>query len=168
VCDFTSFYSNINTRIHSYHFGEWIEHFRNELNARDKEIRDGWIKNFNNKFESNLDEDLYSLNKENILNKNIKNLEIKTFKETNSKKTVVKKRAIKKDSVLINEFIKGDRNKSLIISLMGILTKKNIEVNGEGIKYTVSWNHGKRKVILNKMDAITYIENKMSKKSEIS
>ena len=102
------------------------------------------------------------------MNKNVKNLEIKTIKETNPKKTFVKKRVIKKDSVLINEFIKGDRSKSLIISLMGILTKKNIEVNGEGIKYTVSWNHGKRKVILNKMEAIIYIENKMSKKTEIS
>jgi hypothetical protein len=168
VCDFTSFYSNLKSRIHSFHYGDWIDYFQNELNVRDKEINDGWIKAFNNYYDSNLDQDLYSISKENLLNKNVKNLEVKIVKETNPKKTVVKKIVIKKDSVLINEFIKGNRNKNLIISLMGILTKKNIEVNGEGIKYTVSWNHGKRKVTLNKMGAIIYIENKMNKKSEIS
>ena len=168
VCDFTSFYSNLKSRINSFHHGDWIEYFQNELNVRDKEINDGLRKVFNNYYDSNLDENLYSLNKEHVLNKKVKYLEIKTIKKIDPKKTVVKKRVIKKDSVLINEFIKGNRTKSSIISLMGILTKKNIEVNGEGIKYTVSWNHGKRKVVLNKMEAIIYIEKKLSKKSEIS
>lgn len=165
VCDFTSFNSNLKPCIHSFHEGDWIEYFKNELNVRDKEINDYSIENFNLMYNSNMDEDLYSLNKENLLNKNVKDLEIKTIKEKNSKQSIVKKRLIIKDSVLINEFTKGDRSKSLIISLMGILTKKNIEVNGEGIKYTVSWNHGKRKIILSKMEAINYIEKKINKKS---
>ena len=74
-----------------------------------------------------------------------------------------KKGEIKKDSELINEFKKGNRSKSVIISLMGVLTKKNIEVNGEGVKYTVSCNHGKIKKDLNKSEAISYIEKRMVK-----
>jgi hypothetical protein len=82
---------------------------------------------------------------------------------SSKKKILSKKRALKKDSDFINEFKKGNRSKSLIISLMGVLTKKNIEVNGEGVKYTVSWNHGKIKKDLNKSEAISYIEKRMFK-----
>jgi hypothetical protein len=71
------------------------------------------------------------------------------------------------ESVLINKFIQGDRSKSLIISLLGILTNKNIEVNGQGVKYILSWTRGKSKINFNKMECINYIENKLRKKSHI-
>jgi len=93
------------------------------------------------------------------------NKKIKVIKNniSSKKKITSKKISIKKNSDLIKEFKKGNRSKSLIISLMGVLTKKNIEVNGEGVKYTVSWNHGKIKKDLNKSEAISYIEKRMVK-----
>ena len=91
------------------------------------------------------------------------------IKDINSKKKVdSKKIVIAKDSELIKEFKKGSRSKSMIISLMGLLTKKNIEVKGEGVKYIISWNHGKIKKNLNKSEAISYIEKKLFKTFDIN
>jgi hypothetical protein len=84
------------------------------------------------------------------------------------KKIVSKKISIIKDSELIKEFKKGNRNKSLIIPLMGVLTKKNIEVKGEGAKYIVSWNQGKIKRNLNKSEAISFIEKKIIRNSNLN
>lgn len=84
------------------------------------------------------------------------------------KKIVSKKISIIKDSKLIKEFKKGNRNKSLIILLMGVLTKKNIEVKGEGAKYIVSWNQGKIKRNLNKSEAISFIEKKIIRNSNLN
>ncbi len=167
VCDFTSFNSNSKPCIHSFHYGDWIEYFTNELNVRNKEIKNGWRKVYNNYYESNLDEESYSLKKEKNLYQPISNIKkITVIKDISSTiKTKAKKNVAKKDSDLISEFIKGGRTKNLIISLIGILVKKNIEVIGEGAKYVISWNHGKRKIILSKMDAINYIEKKINKKS---
>ena len=51
---------------------------------------------------------------------------------------------------------------------MGVLTKKNIEVNGEGVKYIISWNNGKSKKNLNKSEAISYIEKRLIKTFDIN
>jgi hypothetical protein len=97
------------------------------------------------------------------------NKKIHVIKDINSKKKVdSKKIVITKDSELIKEFKKGSRSKSLIISLMGVLIKKNIEVKGEGVKYIISWNHGKIKKNLNKSEAINYIEKRLIKTFDIN
>ena len=51
---------------------------------------------------------------------------------------------------------------------MGVLIKKNIEVKGEGVKYIISWNHGKIKKNLNKSEAISYIEKRLFKTFDIN
>ena len=91
------------------------------------------------------------------------NKKIHVIKDIDSKKIV-----ITKDSELIKEFKKGSRSKNLIISLMGVLIKKNIEVKGEGVKYIISWNHGKIKKNLNKSEAINYIEKRLIKTFDIN
>jgi hypothetical protein len=97
------------------------------------------------------------------------NKKIHIIKDINFKKKVdSKKIVITKDSELIKEFKKGSRSKSMIISLMGVLTKKNIEVKGEGVKYIVSWNQGKIKKNLNKSEAIIYIEKKIIRNSNLN
>ena len=98
------------------------------------------------------------------LSKSYENSKIQAIKNTNSKKKI----SLVKDSELIKEFKKGKRGKSLIISLMGVLIKKNIEVKGEGVKYIISWNHGKIKKNLNKSEAISYIEKRLIKTFDIN
>ena len=166
VCDFSTQRSI--SEINSFHFGEWIKYLESQIEIHDNEIVEESREQRNKKYNSNLNDDLFTLIKDDKLLETFENKKILVIKDINLKKISIKKKLIKKDSVLINEFIKGDRNKSLIISLMGTLTKKNIEVKGEGVKYMVSWNHGKRKIILNKIEAISYIENKINKKSEIN
>jgi hypothetical protein len=162
VCDFTRFNSRL--IINSFHFEDWIDFLNNEINIREKEIFDESRNDYDHKYNSNLDQKLFTINKnkkncgpqEKIKNHLIQDIKIK-------RKINIKKRVIKKDSDLIKEFKRGNRSKNLIISLMGVLTKKNIEVKGEGVKYTVSWNHGKIKKYFNKSEAISYIEKKMLK-----
>ena len=115
-----------------------------------------------NEFFLNIRTELNHANKE--ISKSNEGKEIKVINNNKiSKKKILTKKTIKKDSELIKEFNKGIRTKSLIISLMGVLTKKNIEVNGEGVKYIISWNNGKSKKNLNKSEAISYIEKNMVK-----
>jgi hypothetical protein len=41
-------------------------------------------------------------------------------------------------------------------------------VKGEGVKYIVSWNQGKIKKNLNKSEAISYIEKKIIRNSNLN
>jgi hypothetical protein len=103
------------------------------------------------------------------ISESYENKKIHALKDISIKKKIVSKKiSIAKDSELINEFKKGNRNKSLIIPLMGVLTKKNIEVKGEGAKYIVSWNQGTIKRNLNKSEAISYIEKKIIRNSNLN
>jgi hypothetical protein len=103
------------------------------------------------------------------INESHENTKFHALKDINLNKKIVSKKISKSNnSELIKDFKNGNRNKSLIISLMGFLTKKNIEVKGEGVKYIVSWNHGKVKRNLNKSEAISYIEKKIIKNSKLN
>ena len=94
---------------------------------------------------------------------------LKTMPSVILNHTILKGYLNEKDSVSIDGTFVGDiKAEEIIIKDLGNINGNlnasvNIEVNGEGVKYIISWNNGKSKKNLNKSEAISYIEKKMVK-----